>query len=239
MTITMKNEEMRSFLKDFYIMHTLLQDEYESTFLKAYHITYTKQFYKISLTDILKQSCYGVSEIVKVGTTSITRRYKWILESTGQILVIKDMLSVLVNMKTRRPMEISPLFRDRYSQMVINPNFQWQLRDKPSDASKKVCEFQYTVTDKDLDHNHHMNMFNYYLLALESLVRSMSGEIYVKQVTINFQNESRKGAVLTVKNWATSPTEYFCQILNTDKQDAVCSTEFELYTNLIDTPANL
>ena len=127
------------------------------------------------------------------------RRFVEMTDAEGQVIARADLMWVLIDIKTRRPM---PLKRAQMAQLdqveVCPPTITGDMPAFPEEGADLLGTACLVTSRRDIDFNGHINNSSYLTWTLDSLPETPSGE--PKRIRINYKRESHAGEALSIEH---------------------------------------
>jgi medium-chain acyl-[acyl-carrier-protein] hydrolase len=172
-----------------------------------------KYFWVLSRLSIQMDEYSGWGEKIKVRTwlTGMGRlfalRHFSIANSKGDILGTAKSAWLVLDLKSRRPQRIEPVFKHLLHLFDDLPSTE-EPEKLPAPVRSKM-EKSYTVRYSDIDMHHHVNNTKYIEWILDSYPFEMHRKYHIYTFEINFLAESSHGAEISIHSESSgdsSPT---------------------------------
>ncbi len=131
------------------------------------------------------------------------RRFVEMTDADGQLLARADLMWVLIDVDTRRPMplkrvqlnlaqECPPLITAPF------PSPEEKEVEGTSEAQTEVCTL--VASHRDVDFNGHINNGSYFIWVTDTLPDSLIPDGEPRRIRINFRRESRQGDLIRLEH---------------------------------------
>ena len=126
------------------------------------------------------------------------RRFVELLDKDGNILAQADLLWVLIDVDSRRPMPFKKIM-DRVNIPEACPALiteEWQIADEASETAT----VEFVAPKRDIDFNGHINNSAYLTWVLDTLPEAMHPTATPTRMRINFKRETFAGHPITIEH---------------------------------------
>ena len=116
----------------------------------------------------------------------------------GKLVVLASSKWVLFNIATGRVSKITPEMEETYA-CIDKSVFEYDGFDKKvsdSDFLITTPSFEYTILERDIDSNHHVNNTNYIDYAYESIPKDVLKELDFKNIEVVYKHEAKLGETI-------------------------------------------
>ena len=129
------------------------------------------------------------------------RRFVEMTDAEGQVIARADLMWVLIDINTRRPM---PLKRAQMAQLDLVQECPAIITEPlsafPADGAEQLGCACLVASRRDVDFNGHINNSAYLTWALDSLPATPEGASSPRRIRINYKRESHAGEAMSIEH---------------------------------------